>query len=798
MNLQVFKVMPLVATIAFATDALGQRELSTTIEEITVTAQKREENMQDVPIAMSALDELAIERRFTRDLYDIAGMAPNFQIEPILGNGTAKLAMRGIMVADVEKSYDPAVAVYLDGIYQATTTALLLSTWDAERIEILRGPQGTLFGRNTIGGLISVTRTKPTGEFGGKINILVAEDDQVDTRAVLNLPEMNGFSVKFSAMRNDGGGYFRNVVRNTTEGDTDLTAWSASVLWEPTDNFSMQVTYDDIDDDTPTRPVTCMSQPGEVFSNLGAVFGYDPVADGCDDPAKSDFHRTTYTTFEQPAYMEHEAWTINADWQVNENHKLAFVFGSREIDEYAKQEFDGQTFNHFYTDRPTFLEQTSFEVRLESDFDRVRTTVGFYSWEHDYEMWQNTFFALLGGYVNSQSPWNYMETENTAFFGQVDIDVTDKITLSLGGRYLEEEKHYCQASTFIRDEGTFVDFMGESKIIASAWGGSACPSWLDPYVDNNYLDSRAEAQVHNGDAEWDEFTPMINLSYATDNGMVYISWSEGFRSGSYNGRATDPATAGPYNPEKVESIEIGFKSMWMDNTLQLNGAFFSMDYEDKQAQIVRPPENPNAATLTVVENAGQASIEGIELEMVWIPTTGLTITANMGLLDATYDEFQAFGAFGNAIDKSLLDVTGAPDLTFALGGAYEIPLNNGDVVVATIDYRWRDEHSMNGNNYGKDHLPWGDPGRIDAMGFLDASINYESENWRISIFGKNLTDQDYLMHYLDVNGNYCLTGGNPACPDTSSGISYIQGAWSFGTMNRPRYFGAEVSYKFQY
>ena len=118
--------------------------------------------------------------------------------------------------------------------------------------------------------------------------------------------------------------------------------------------------------------------------------------------------------------------------------------------------------------------------------------------------------------------------------------------------------------------------------------------------------------------------------------MVYASWSEGFRSGSYNGRATDPATAGPYDPEKVTNVEVGFKTMWADNTFQLNGSVFTMDYDDKQQQIVRPPENPNAATLTVVENAGSASIDGVELEAIWIPTTGLTITANLGYLDALH------------------------------------------------------------------------------------------------------------------------------------------------------------------
>ena len=205
-------ILAVAVSMAISGQVNAQRSTTTQIEEVVVTAQKREENMQDVPISMSAMDESAIEKAFARDLLDVAGMSPNFVIEPILGSGTAAIAIRGIMVADVEKSYDPAVAVYLDGVYQATTTGLLLNTWDAERIEILRGPQGTLFGRNTIGGLVSLTRTKPTGEWGGKINVMAAEDGQLDIRGLINLPEWNGISVKLSAMSIDGGGYFTNVV----------------------------------------------------------------------------------------------------------------------------------------------------------------------------------------------------------------------------------------------------------------------------------------------------------------------------------------------------------------------------------------------------------------------------------------------------------------------------------------------------------------------------------------------------------------------------------------------------------
>jgi iron complex outermembrane receptor protein len=163
-NIGTFTVLPLVLGVAMASDALAQRQISGQLEEVIVTAEKREQNLQDVALSVSALDEAGLEKMFARDLSDLAGMAPNMIIDPILGNGTAAISIRGMQLNDVEKSFDPAVAVYQDGIYLATTTGALLNTWDAARVEVLRGPQGTLFGRNTIGGLIHVIRNKPTGE----------------------------------------------------------------------------------------------------------------------------------------------------------------------------------------------------------------------------------------------------------------------------------------------------------------------------------------------------------------------------------------------------------------------------------------------------------------------------------------------------------------------------------------------------------------------------------------------------------------------------------------------------------
>ncbi|MEY2909573.1 MAG: Pesticin receptor precursor [Pseudomonadota bacterium] len=764
-----------------AGSANAQRQISGQLEEVVVTAQKREQNLQDVPISVSALDAAMIEKTFARDITDIAGMVPNLGIDPILSNGTASISIRGMQLNDVEKSFDPAVAVYQDGVYLATTTGALLNVWDAERIEVLRGPQGTMFGRNTIGGVVHVIRSKPTGELGGKFAVTVAEDDQRDIKGTLNLPAFANISTKVTYMDMSGGGYFDNKTRGEDEGETDLTMWSVSALWEPSDNFSLQVTYDDIDDKTPVRPVTCLTESPELFALIGLV------GDNCAPVSNEDFHRTTYTSTNQSANVDLESITINAEWQVSDAHKLVALVATRDMQETSNQEFDGIAFDAFRVSRPQYEEQLSYELRLESDFDNIRTTLGGFLWDSEYTAWQNTYF--FGGF--NDSPWTKQETSNYALFGQVDWDVTDKITLTLGGRYTDEEKEFCQVFTTLSDSPTVSDFDGLPKVATRGWGNSGtCPDWGQGVINNNYTDPvTGQASVFTGKESWSEFTPKVGITYNLENGIAYASYTEGFRSGGFNGRATSAGNAGPYDPELVESIELGFKTSWFDNTLQFNAALFSTDYKDKQEDVVLPGTD-GAVTLTLVQNAAGATMDGLEIETVWLPTAGLTLTANIGYLDAEYDQYSVPGPDGNLVDKSGFDLRKAPELTYSVGANWEVEVASDVFVVTNVNYRYRDDYAVNASSNGGPKHYSVDPLMQDGFGLLDASINLETENWRLSIFGKNLTDESYMYHVLDVAAGFSATSATDPSP------VYTPGLWTFGTMNRPRYFGAELQYQF--
>ena len=807
-------LLAVAVSMAMSGQVNAQRTTSAQIEEVVVTAQKREENMQDVAISMSAMDANMIQKTFSRTIDEITGMSPNLVINPILGNGTVGVSIRGMQHAEVEKSFDPAVAIYQDGVYLSSTTGVLLNVWDAERVEVLRGPQGTLFGRNTIGGLVHVIRSKPTGEWGGKLIGTVAQDNQTDLKGLINLPEMGGLSVKLSASSIQGGEYIDNPMRGTTDGENDLVQMSIDALFAPTDNFDIRVIYDRIDDKTPTRPVTALTPPGEAF---GAFCGTDCVVGG----KTSDRLYTTFTSQEQYAALRTDAVTIHANWQVSDNHKLALIFGDRETDELARQEFDGVSADLFWTDRPTEENQTSYELRLESDWsDSLRSTFGVFFWDSEYTLQQNTgifniFNPLVPGNSDGQpksvlnltaSPLYSQEVESTAVFGQVDWDITDRLMVSVGGRWLDEEKDACMTisgySSNVNDQlfgnpkrsvdnvdaagyektlETHLDFPGGAPVVATSFGVEGlCPAWASSVYNEDF----------DGSASWDEFTPRIAGQYAFDNGMAYLTYSEGFRSGGFNGRATAPGNIGPYDPESVKSWEAGAKFTMFDNRFQLNLAAFTVKYDDKQEDIVKPGED-GQATLTIVENASSAKMEGLEMDFTWVITEGLSLRGNVGLLDASYDDFMTSSATG-MVDKSSIALRRAPDMTAGLGMIFERQMMEGHWFVATVNYTYKDDYYISATA-NADHSPAGytdNPSQVDAFGLLDASINWETENFTVSLFGKNLTDETYLMSFLDVGANVVATSATDSSP------TYAPGLWSFGTPNRPRYFGAEIQIKF--
>ena len=774
-------IMIMVAQGAAAQATREPTASNLTLDEIVVTAQKRSENLQDVPIAVSAVNAKQIEERFARDVSDLVSISPNLFIDPLFGVQSATIAVRGLVLNEGEKSFDPAVAVYLDGMYLATNTGALLNLFDAESVEVLRGPQGTLFGRNTIGGLIQIRRTEPTGQFGGKVVASYGRFDAIDTKATVNLPAIlnDTLSAKFSVVSLNGGGYFHNDVRGIREGNTRLMEYSTAIKYQPMDAAKFVLNYDHIEDNSNTRPITSGTLPGQLFCS-------PPAIPGCGAPiTDSDFHLNPVTAIRQPQAARLDTIIGNGSWKLTPEQELVTVLGYRIIHENSLEKFDAVEANLFYVQRPMISKQSSAELRYQLDFNSVKAVVGAYYFNSFYHLQQQTFF--FGGEVPGYEV--YQNDDNYAGFAQLDWKFLDHWNMTLGGRYSEEKKQMC---------GGGATGVGATRTLLFAYGDCTDAVKALPLYTAIAVDTVTGATfTQDGKASFSSFTPKATLTYDFNSdlvrGIAYGTYSKGARSGGFNGRSTSAFSMGPYQPEKVTSYEVGTKTEWMDRRLQLNLTAFYLDYKDKQEQVVFP--DPVAVTVTVVQNAAKARIYGTEAEFKFVAAEGLTIGGNVSYLNTRFKDYLVSGfnldpATAAAqptvtIDKSNFNLQRAPKYSADINGRYAMRMGEGSVVF-NADYNWRDKYYLVENSV----QPAGPTPAIQkSYGLLNASVGYETAKWSVTAYGKNLTNARYFQQVLDIGTTY---GGTP----TNSTPVAIPGLWTYGTIAAPVTWGVEGMLKF--
>lgn len=738
---------------------------------IIVTANRRAENVQNVAVPVTALNAELIEQKYSRDIMDLGSIAPNLIIDPVLGNGTAAISIRGIQLNDVEKSFDPPVGVFLDGVYLASTTGALLTVYDAATIEVLRGPQGTLFGRNTIGGLLHIQRAKPTGEFGGKVSFTYGRFEQVDIKGVLNLPKIGDvLSAKVAVVNLNGGGYFYNVTRNKREGDNSLLMISPQFLFDFGGGNELNVSYDYIRDRSPTRPVTSLTESNELFGSLGPFGLGRPASD-------SNYHRRPTTSLDQKAFLDTNSITANGTFVIADDHQLNAVVNYRDTNENAIQEFDGVAASLFNTERPQQISQFSAELRYQGEIGKAKIVSGLYYYSSDYNINQRTYF--FGGEVGGTD--YQQKAKSYAAFAQVDWEMIDRLTLTLGGRYLVDEKNACgglgQGPVSAR---TYLVSYGDCSAVRRNAAGFS----------NDIPGSTVDAT---GRDTWKKFTPKIGVSYKPgEDVLVYASYSEGFRSGGFNGRGNNVLTLGPYNPEKVRNFELGFKSEFLDRRAQVNVSLFHTKYLQKQEDVVFP--DPAGATVTVVQNAASATIKGLEIESKFRPVNGLTLGFNLGYLDAKYDSYFDLGTLLDGpnqgglgpIDKSDFLLRRAPRWTGDASLNYELPVGEKGTLTFNTNYNFKSSYSIVGNTV---NTHTNNPGIVNAFGDLNAAISYRIDRFKISAFGRNLTGEDHFLHVLDAGTTFGRTAASTTPVPTFA-------LFTFGTINAPTIFGVEIEIKF--
>ena len=718
-----------------------EHESAMVLEEIVVTARKREENIQDTALSVSALSRADIADRFPSDIRDLAADSPNLLIDDLQqgpGSPTA-IFIRGIGVSDVEKNFDPTTGVYLDGVFVGANSGAMLKTIDLDSVEILRGPQGTLFGRNTVAGVIHLTRSKPTGEQGGKVRVGFGDYDTTTVEGIFNFSLSDNAAGKVSITRRDQSeGFLTNLVDNEDLGRSDYSQATLNLLFNPQEDLEIEFTH----------TVEEQDQDAHTALNLGGATtwwcaAYGQCSPGLGIPQSGDRHKVyNDEANRRNASFDTDTSIIELRWDMSDSMKFDYIFGYKETDEEVYQDWDGTPLPLYHTSRPASYEQTSHEFRITSDLDGpVNYVAGLYKWDSEYRIDLVSFIGFydLFGAVPRTDPLivvpiyatTQQETDSTAVFFEADVALNDEWTLTVGGRSIDEEKRSKAC------DGTY----------------PACPN----------LNTDASA-------DWTKFTPKVAIKYsANPNVMVYALHSKGYRSGGFNGRwgSLNSATV-PYDPETVTNTEIGIKTTLLENRVHFNVTVFSMDYEDKQIDVDVVDPTAALGRSTVAKNVAEATFEGVEIELHALVTENLSIDANLGTLDAEFGEFFAdFTGSGVDADYTYLEPLRSPDLTWTLGGTYNIPVTRGEFYVRAS------AHSIGKHHVSQLNTPTTYNDKDQTL--VDVSFNRRINDTKISVFGRNLTDEDGFTVGYDV---------------------FAGAAWSYAMARAPKTWGIEITHEF--
>lgn len=596
---------------------------------IIVTAQKRAENVQDVPIAITAVGSQFLETRGIDSIDDLGTVAPNVKFERAPASKTiSQIAIRGSVTINPAITWEPAVGLYLDGVYIAKAQGSIFDIADLERVEILRGPQGTLYGRNALAGAVNLVTKKPSGEAGGMAEVTYGSFNELRLRGVLDLPQMGAFSAKVSGQYRKRDGLIDLTApdgrgRNRTD-SIDSGSFMVQLRAEIADNITADYTYD-YSKSNQTPPFSQLlrvnrnGDPRDIFDPGSPSYAFGGAFFPLDQIANPD--RVTTAAIDAPVYERSRSYGHALTLTVGlGDAELKSITAYRDLAWADGLDLDGSPFPVAFTQRISDYHAFSQELQLTGTAfeDRLAYVLGaFYFDETAETVNPQTYF---GGGTDLDSNYG-SNTEAWALYAQLDYDLTDRLKLTLGGRYTHETK---DISRFFR-----VNFDAANGIFS-------------PLViaDLAYGDIPA--------ATFTDFSPAVTLSYAaSDTVNLYARFAQGFKSGGFNGESnvfaapTADCPSGalelcqPYLPEQVDSYELGIKSRFLDDRLIINLAAFRNDSKDMQLSVF----TATTGAASVIQNAAAARIQGIEIETVLRPVDALTINASLAVLDPEYKRF---------------------------------------------------------------------------------------------------------------------------------------------------------------
>ncbi len=701
-----------------------------TLSDVVVTARRRTETLQATPIAETALTGATLEARGVTALDGLARVAPSLTItgsSAFSGSSqTPAIFMRGIGQTDFTLNTDPGVGLYVDGVYIARSVGALMDLVDIDRVEVLRGPQGTLFGRNSVGGAISIVTRTPGATFGGRVYAAGGSDNLRLFGGEVDLPIGSDLRTSLSVQSDQQDGYVRRLADGVKLGNKDSQSARLRTLWTPTAALEVDVSADYTRSHEHGAPLVLVA----VNPNAAAVAAQNVVAapklnpalanvpGGCASPAGAAIGgtacynsqwitgnmSTTNSTF--PTFSNVDIWGAAAtvSYKLGPNTTLKSITAYRHLHDSASRDGDGSPLQVNSTEDRINAHQVTEELQWlgQTADGRLDYILGAYVFDEQGVNPNTVDFGfvrfLSGGAVHNSS---------AAAFGQATYRVTDTLFATAGLRYTEETKR----------------FTPDQRVI------SATPiPFFPPFL--QFTPGERLTTTDQQTTKADELTPRVDLSYRPNSDVLaYLSYSRGFKSGGFTQRIFPALPVPPsFTPETASVYEAGAKLDLFDKRLRVNGAAYLTDYQDLQVTVL-------VGVAPTVQNAASARIKGGELEITAIPVDRLTFTTAVGYTDAAYTRLDARVSPTITADNRF---PGASKWTLNSSLAYVIAIGNAFTLTPRVDWSYRSRYFFDAENL----VGQGAYGLVD-VGLALADVRGD---WTASLFGRNVGDKHYAIH----------------------------------------------------
>jgi iron complex outermembrane recepter protein len=760
------------------------------LEEVIIIGTKRSLELQSTPMAVSTINSINLEKRFIRDLRDVPDLAPNLTVSTVVAFNAAAIAIRGQSTADIIASFDPAISVVVDDFSLAHVQSQLLDLFDIEQIEVLRGPQGTLFGKNTTGGVINIITTRPNLQ-ENEIQLKATRGNYglQEQRLAVNLPIIDEhLGLRLSAMNQRSDGFYVNdkpfgplavdgpfpglagVGDGERIGGADVLSARIKLLWKPIDKLNLLLQYEYIRDQSESIPLV-----NESLENFPITLaGFTPLgSDGYDDPFRTGFSlRDDGLKLADGNDIDIDGIYLNANYTTG-SFLFTSITGYRELDSHLALSFAGEAFASFLdSNRDQHRDQFQQELRVTTQFDGPFNAVaGLFYTTNDFELSSLQYLGYYELFPDNEGAKDRAMLEGAAqdvtskaIYFDGSYDLTERWSLTLGLRFTEEKKEMKRRPVSALE-------LINNDLIALGLTPKKPTEYPFNYMDFDLFPVTDNSTLFQENDSWSKINYRAGVSYEISDGhFSYLMYSTGFKSGGFNSQAATASSARAFAEETAESIELGLKSDWFDGQGRTNIAVFHVNYGDIQrdaiVQIKREDGTPSQETQTT--NAGGMQMYGVEIESRWFFKSDLSVSINLGYLHSKYTDFSV-DINGDQVndDGTILDPTRAPQWTAGLDMSYSQTLSHHGHLDWNLNANWQPEFEFDTLNSANT--------QSQERTLLNASTTWTSVNdrWSLSLYGKNLLDEQYRS-----------TGKNGA------------NLWIFTGYGAPLQYGAEVTVRF--